>query len=472
MSVASTRQSSPVRPRDAEGGEPAEGVDAKSGNQTDDSERSDDHASGRWLNRYRQVRKRSRWITQPLAPEDCVVQSMPDASPTKWHLAHTTWFFETFLLSRDRAYQPFDTSYRYVFNSYYNGVGEQFPRHQRGLLSRPTLDQVWRYREHVDAHMVRWVTEDGRSDEEFRVLETGLHHEQQHQELMLTDLLHALSLHPAHPKYRDATSSLGLANRQTDECPEHRWIEIDEAIVEVGHDGNGFAFDNETPRHRRLQPRSRVGSRLVTNGEYLEFVESGGYEQPQWWLSAGWSTVQSSGWTKPLYWVRKGDQWHQFTLTGLVPLDRSAPVSHVSYFEADAYARFRDARLPTECEWETVVRSDNASSHMEFEHDRDGERLWPGHTQPSGTSLSGAFGSLWQWTASAYDAYPGYRPPPGAIGEYNGKFMCGQFVLRGSSLATSPGHSRVSYRNFFPPDARWQFTGIRLAQDVVGEDEA
>ena len=431
-----------------------------------------------WLQRYRRVRKRSRWITQPLAPEDCVVQSMPDASPTKWHLAHTTWFFETFLLSKDPKYLPFDTSYRYVFNSYYNGVGEQFPRHRRGLLSRPTLDQVWKYREHVDAHMVRWLTDGSQSADDFRVLETGLHHEQQHQELMLTDILHALSIHPAHPKYREAGSRAkidGSAARCSEQVPEqkipeHRWVELPESIVQIGHDGDGFAFDNETPRHRRLQCQSTIGSRLVTNGEYAEFIEAGGYERPQWWLSAGWATVQSGGWAHPLYWIRRNDDWYRFSLEGLVPLDRSAPVSNVSYFEADAYARFRDARLPTECEWETAIRNDLPDEHAQFEHQRDGETLQPQHTSVSEASISGAFGSLWQWTSSAYDAYPGYRPPPGAIGEYNGKFMCGQFVLRGSSLATSPGHSRISYRNFFPPDARWQFTGIRLAQDVGGDD--
>ncbi|WDQ15386.1 ergothioneine biosynthesis protein EgtB [Rhodopirellula sp. P2] len=392
------------------------------------------------LEDYRCVRDHSREICAPLEAEDYVIQSMPDVSPTRWHLAHTTWFFETFCLKKLPEYQPEQPAFEVLFNSYYNTVGEQFPRERRGLLSRPTVAEVWRYREQVDEAMVELLARPDResivSDE---VLRTGLKHEQQHQELMLADLLHVFSCNPLHPVYRvDAVTDCDPAERL-------RWIDsASERVETIGFDESTqgtFCFDNELPRHRALLSPHAIANRLVTNGEYLEFIEDGGYEDPSYWLAAGWSTVQSDGWRAPLYWHLGEEGWYQFTLAGLRPVDENAPVCHVSYFEADAYARWSGCRLPTEFEWEVAVRD-------------------------SGNGLLDAFGTRWQWTASDYAPYPKYSAPEGAIGEYNGKFMCGQKVLRGSSVATPEGHARLTYRNFFPPSMRWQFCGIRLATDL------
>lgn len=404
---------------------------------------------------YRRVRSFTERLCAPLETEDYVVQAMPDASPAKWHLAHTTWFFETFLLKPHApGYQPLDTAYEYLFNSYYNTVGRQFPRPQRGLLSRPTVAEVYRYRAHVDAAMERWLT--GAAPEALQgveaVITLGLNHEQQHQELLLTDIKYALSVNPLRPVYRETEPAAG-------EAAPMAWHGFPEGLVPIGHDGTGFAFDNEGPRHRAFVESFRLASRPVTNGEYLEFMEAGGYRAPHGWLSAGWSAVQANGWDAPLYWERRGDDWWTFTLSGMRPVDPAAPVCHVSYFESDAYARWAGARLPSEVEWEAAASEMPVAGHF-----ADDGRIHPAPAPP-GPARGQFYGDVWEWTRSPYEAYPGYAPDPGALGEYNGKFMCGQYVLRGGSCATPEGHIRPTYRNFFPPDARWQFSGIRLARD-------
>jgi len=411
------------------------------------------------LDAYHRVRSFSTTIVAPLEVEDCNLQSMPDASPLRWHLAHSTWFFETFVLSAASDYRPFDPAYERLFNSYYNTVGEQFPRAQRGLLSRPTLPQVLEYREHVDAAMKALLLHGELPPHGALILELGLQHEQQHQELMLTDLKHALSCNPLAP------TAFSQPVR-TSQPQEAQWVKTPEAIREIGYAGDGFCFDNERPRHRVLLEDYELRSHLVTNGEFLEFIADGGYERPEFWLSLGWSTVQEQQWTKPLYWERESEHFSQFTLNGLQPLDEDAPVCHVSYFEAEAFARWSGCRLPTEAEWEAF-----AQRHASPSQGAD-DLLSAGYTPQPAATASGApadgvadmFGEVWEWTASQYTAYPGYRPPAGALGEYNGKFMCNQFVLKGGSCASPAGHVRPSYRNFFPPQARWQFSGIRLCR--------
>ncbi|MEC4721176.1 ergothioneine biosynthesis protein EgtB [Noviherbaspirillum sp. CPCC 100848] len=405
--------------------------------------------------RFLAVRQRSREIAEPLSGEDCCVQSMPDASPIKWHLAHTTWFFETFILEpHERNFKPFHPAFRVLFNSYYNGVGDKHPRPQRGLLTRPPLADVLAYRRHVDERMSMLLTDGGAREKIAALLEVGLHHEQQHQELMLTDVKHMLSMNPLDPAYLPATWKPGRP------APEMRWQRFEAGVVEIGHQGNGFCFDNELPRHRQFVEGFAIASRLVTNGEYRAFIESGGYAQPSLWLSEGWDWVRANDLCQPIYWRRDGDAWQEFTLQGLQPLDPHRPVTHISFFEADAYARWAGARLPTEAEWE------HASQGCA---DFGGTALHPDACDTcseDGQALSQLFGCGWQWTLSSYAPYPGYRAADGAIGEYNGKFMSNQYVLRGSSCATPQGHARPSYRNFFPATARWQFTGIRLAKSL------
>ncbi|WDI40304.1 ergothioneine biosynthesis protein EgtB [Bremerella sp. P1] len=405
--------------------------------------------------KYEAVRGFSHVLCEPLEIEDFVVQSMPDASPIRWHLAHTTWFFETFILKRfARNYEPIDPMYEYLFNSYYNGIGEQFPRPKRGLLTRPTVAQVMTYRREVDNRMGQLLLEASpeESTQIAPLVELGLHHEQQHQELMLTDLKHALAQNPMYPAY-------GADAQQPDgEVTSQSWHEVDGGIVEIGHAGMDFAYDNESPRHEALIPTLEIAGRPVTNGEYLQFVQDGGYQRPELWLSLGWNTIQSEQWDSPLYWVRQKDAWQEFTLSGLRPLSESSPVTHVSFFEADAFARWQESRLPTEFEWEA------ASRRVAVEGNFVESRLFhPAPTQ-STEGLRQMLGDVWEWTSSSYAPYPGFKPPEGAIGEYNGKFMCQQYVLRGGSCATSKSHVRKTYRNFFPPEARWQFTGIRLAR--------
>jgi ergothioneine biosynthesis protein EgtB len=387
---------------------------------------------------------------------------MPDASPAKWHLAHTTWYFETFVLSRLEDHRPFDPAWGILFNSYYNAVGAQFPRPERGLLSRPTVEQVFGYRRHVDALMHELLAGPEAGFRELAwIVELGLHHEQQHQELLLTDLKHLFSRNPLRPTYRPPRP----APRRS--APALGWTPFPEAIRWIGHDGRGFAFDNETPRHRRIVPAFELATRLVTGGEYLGFLEAGGYARPELWMSDGWNVVQQRGWQAPLYWEKRDGSWWQMTLGGMRPLDPDEPVCHVSWYEADAYARFAGAQLPGEEEWEVAAEALPVTGNF-----AESERL---HPAPAGAAPAGVaagreagihqlFGDVWEWTRSPYEAYPGYVPPEGAIGEYNGKFMCNQFVLRGGSCATPASHVRATYRNFFPPDARWQFSGIRLAR--------
>jgi ergothioneine biosynthesis protein EgtB len=406
--------------------------------------------------RYRAVRRFTEKLCQPLSPEDCVIQSMPDASPTRWHAAHTTWFFETFVLLRAlEEYRPFHPAFSYLFNSYYNSIGQQFPRAERGLLSRPTMAEVLQYRAAVDAAMEDLFQ---KSPEKLlplaAVVELGLNHEEQHQELILTDLKHLLSRNPLFPAYRES------AARPTAPETPLRWTAYRKGLRKIGHGGAGFAFDNESPRHQVFLEPYELASRLATNREYLEFLEDGGYRRPELWLSAGWQELQRSGWKSPLYWLKQGGRWHQFTLSGLEPLAPDEPVSHLSYFEADAFARWVGCRLPTEAEWEVAAEESAVEGNFV---ERGLLRPSAAPEGPEDDPLQ-LFGDLWEWTSSAYTAYPGYRPAPGALGEYNGKFMCNQFVLRGGSCATPAAHIRRTYRNFFPPEARWQFSGVRLAR--------
>jgi ergothioneine biosynthesis protein EgtB len=409
---------------------------------------------------YEETRSLTEQLCAPLAVEDFGVQSMPDASPTKWHLAHTTWFFETFVLAgRDPSYRPFHPQFGSLFNSYYNSVGPFWTRSQRGILSRPTVAEVYRYREHVDRAM-RLLLHDGGPDLPPEIRERivlGVNHEQQHQELLLTDLKHAFASNPLRPVYRE------LRPGSTQTPARLHWIDYPGGLCSVGHDGSGFAFDNESPRYRVFLAPFQLASRLVTCGEYRAFIDDGGYRRPQWWLSEGWATSRAEDWQAPLYWERQDDVWYNMTLGGWQPVREADPVCHVSYFEADAYARWAGARLPTEFEWERAA--EDCALVGTF---LDLEKL---HPQPPTNGVgeqapAQMFGEVWQWTGSAYHAYPGYRPLPGALGEYNGKFMCNQMVLRGGSCATPRSHFRRSYRNFFPPPARWQFTGIRLAKDA------
>jgi ergothioneine biosynthesis protein EgtB len=409
--------------------------------------------AARLLQRYAGVRRLTESLCAPLATEDYVVQAMPDVSPAKWHLAHVSWFFETFVL-RPHApgYQPLDVRYATLFNSYYNGVGPQFSRPARGHLSRPTVDEIYAYRAHVDKAMQTLL--EHRSNDLgalAEVIELGLHHEQQHQELLVTDLKFNLSVNPLRPAYGAAAPGAAPA-------PPLARVPVAGGVVEIGHAGDAFAFDNERPRHRVLLEGFTLGSRLVTSGEYREFIADGGYAQPALWLSEGWRAVQERGWRAPLYWESCDGEWLAYTLAGLAPLAADAPVAHVSYYEADAYARWRGARLPTEAEWEHAAAGESAPGTLLDEQPRE-------PAAARGTGLAQMTGDVWEWTASAYLPYPGFRPLEGALGEYNGKFMVNQMVLRGGSCATPRTHVRRTYRNFFPPDARWQFAGIRLAFD-------
>ncbi|MBE9078673.1 ergothioneine biosynthesis protein EgtB [Romeria aff. gracilis LEGE 07310] len=402
--------------------------------------------------RYQQVRQLSAAICQPLTAEDSVIQSMPDVSPPKWHLAHTTWFFETFLLKPYlKGYEVFHPKFNYLFNSYYESVGDRQPRPQRGLLSRPTLEEVYAYRAYVDQAMQRLMSESAEVDES--LLQLGLHHEQQHQELLLTDIKHILATNPLRPAYR---TDLPQPPNEAAQSRE-QWLDYPGGLYTLGHTASEFAFDNEGPSHPVYLQDYWLAARLVTNGEYLEFIEAGGYQTPDYWLAEGWATVQAEGWQAPLYW-EKADGWAVMTLGGLRSLPLHEPVCHVSFFEADAFARWADKRLPTEAEWEVAAAS----------VPRQGNLLEQGYLQPIAargmTRPDQLYGDVWEWTQSAYLPYPGFKPVHGAIGEYNGKFMNGQRVLKGGSCATPPGHIRPTYRNFFPPQARWQFSGIRLAR--------
>jgi ergothioneine biosynthesis protein EgtB len=417
------------------------------------------------LDAWQLTRQYTLFLVQTLSAEDCAAQSMPDASPTKWHLAHTTWFFETFILEQfaalcDPPYQVFDPAFRVMFNSYYNGVGEKHPRPQRGLLTRPTLEQVLAYRFHVEAGIVRlWQAASHRSDLAAQLiafpqlLRLGIEHEQQHQELILTDIKHLFSCHPLFPVFVPAEPShAGVV------LPALQWLDYEAALFEVGFKGDGFCFDNELPRHRQFVEPFQLAQRLVTNGEFLTFIEAGGYQNPALWLAEGWDWVNSQQIRHPFYWRLQGQRWHEFTLHGLQALDFNRPVCHISYFEAAAYAQWAGARLPTEAEWECAA----VTSRIE------GQPTWhPACAQADAGQPSQMFDHCWQWTSSSYAPYSGFVVSSGAIGEYNGKFMVNQYVLRGSSCYTPNAHARLSYRNFFPTSARWQMTGIRLARSLL-----
>lgn len=408
------------------------------------------------VEQYRRVRAFTDRIIEPLSPEDCMVQSMDDVSPTRWHIAHTTWFFETFVLKQFGEYQEYDSQFNFLFNSYYNAIGNQFSRPKRGLISRPGLQEIKQYRAHVDEQIVRLLDSSEFPSGLEHTIQVGLHHEQQHQELMLTDIKHVLSCNPTLPVYR-------AVDFEDAKPAVDQWIGVDEGIYSIGHQGDGFSFDNESPRQRVFLNEFRLAKCLVTCGQYLEFMEDGGYERPEFWLSLGWSTASQHSWNAPLYWIRQDDAWFQFTLAGLQKVHPDWPVCHVSYFEADAFARWAGQRLPTEFEWEATSQEVDPSGDLNLEPFAD--VLWAKKKAIHPTqSPDGLLGGLWQWTSSSYGAYPGYRVPEGALGEYNGKFMCNQYVLRGGSVATVSDHIRPTYRNFFPPDARWQFTGIRLAR--------
>lgn len=405
---------------------------------------------------FEHVRCRSEQICAPLAVEDHGIQTMADVSPPKWHLAHTSWFFEEFLLRPfDSDYRPFHPRFGYLFNSYYQTVGQMHPRPRRGFLSRPTTDEIYRYRAYVNDAMRALIEsmDDGRWPDAALRVTLGLHHEQQHQELLLTDIKHIFASNPLRPVYVPPPSPPGST------APDQHWIDFPAGMAHIGHHGQDFAYDNETPRHRVWLDDFRLASRPATNAEYMAFMDDGGYGRPELWLSDGWQTVQTQRWEAPLYWERIDGQWWHMTLHGMQPVDPHAPVCHVSLYEADAFARWRGARLPTEAEWETAAaRQPVAGNFYESGH------LQPRSTEPGGAGLQQVFGDTWEWTQSAYAPYPGFKPLAGALGEYNGKFMCNQAVLRGGSCATPTSHIRATYRNFFYPADRWQFTGIRLAQ--------
>ena len=410
------------------------------------------------VERYRAVRALTETLTEGLAAEDMVVQSMPDVSPTKWHLAHTAWFFERFVLMEHlRGYAPLDETYLYLFNSYYQQAGERHCRDQRGYISRPTVAEVMAYRRHVDDAMAKLLegADEGQPAAVSALVTLGMHHEQQHQELMLTDIKHVFSVNPLRPVYRE----LGARPAAHPVRPLD-WIGFAGGVREIGHAGAGFAYDNEGPRHREFVEPFELADRLATNGEYLEFMEDGGYRRPELWLSLGWAQLQEKRWSEPFYWERRDGVWMLFTLGGMREVEHAEPVCHLTFFEADAFARWAGARLPTEAEWE--VASADRPIAGNFVDDR---RFHPTAAPPT-NGLRQMYGDVWEWTASPYIAYPGFRPAPGAVGEYNGKFMCNQFVLRGGSCATSRAHIRPTYRNFFPPEAAWQFTGVRLARDA------
>ena len=402
---------------------------------------------------YRAIRERTVALTAPLSAEDCCVQSMTEASPAKWHLGHTTWFFETFLLERlESPFMPFSPANRVLFNSYYNQVGDQYPRPQRGLLTRPELDEVMAYRADVDRRMHELLKAGDLDDDTGNLVILGLNHEQQHQELLLTDIKHLFWHNPLFPAYAE-TPPRGEA------APPLAWLEFDPGLTEIGHTGDAFCFDNELPRHKVFLNAYQLASRLVTNGEYMAFIEDGGYAKPMHWLAEGWDWRITQGCEHPLYWYPRRDDWQEFTLNGLCTLAMDSPVVHLSYYEADAYARWAGARLPSEAEWEYAATGCSLSGNYA------GDGIF--HPCPaSGDGLLQCFGDAWEWTQSSYAPYPSFRVSPGAVGEYNGKFMVNQYVLRGGSCATPERHVRSSYRNFFPANACWQFSGVRLARDL------
>ncbi|WP_020402323.1 ergothioneine biosynthesis protein EgtB [Gracilimonas tropica] len=408
------------------------------------------------IDTFNRVRAFTEEITEPLEIEDYVVQVTENASPAKWHLAHTTWFFETFLLEKElKDYDPIHPQYSYLFNSYYLQTGVPHCRARRGNISRPTVKQVFEYRKSINEHVAGLIK--NATDEQYKkwapIIEIGIHHEQQHQELLMTDLKYMFAQNPLNITYKEADRP------KVKSVPELSWSSFGEGVYEVGHKGDDFGYDNEFPRHKTYIHDFELANRLVTNAEFIEFIESGAYGEPKWWLDEGFSTVRDEGWNAPLYWEKRDGEWWQFTLSGMEKIDPNEPVTHVSYFEADAYALWRGYRLPTEFEWEVAAESMEVTGNF-----ADAANLHPVALQNARSGLQQMFGDVWQWTQSSYAPYPGYKPLPGALGEYNGKFMCNQYVLRGGSCATSKSHFRKTYRNFFHANERWQFTGIRLAK--------
>lgn len=410
-----------------------------------------------FISLYRTVRETSRSLSARLSDADATVQSMPDASPTKWHLAHTTWFFETMVLvPRLSCYRLFDESFGFLFNSYYDTIGARQPRPKRGLITRPSLEVIYDYRTHVDAAVERLLC-DAPSPDLAELIELGCHHEQQHQELLLTDILHLFAQNPLLPAYKDPGPI--AVDPNADQTLGYKSVQG--GVVEIGHNGEGFAFDCEGPRHSVFLEPFRLADRLISNQEWIEFIRDGGYDNPLLWLSEGWARARSENWTMPLYWDKRDDEYWAMTLRGAQPIDPAAPVCHVSYFEADAFATWARRRLPTEAEWEHAAGDVSQTGNF-----LESGRLRPKPAVKATGEVRQMFGDVWEWTRSAFSPYPRFRAAEGAIGEYNGKFMCGQFVLRGGSCVTAADHVRPTYRNFFPPDARWQFSGLRLAEDA------
>ncbi|HEY6971756.1 MAG TPA: ergothioneine biosynthesis protein EgtB [Candidatus Angelobacter sp.] len=420
------------------------------------------------LEQYQAARQQTALLTEHLSPEDQMVQSCPEASPAKWHLAHTTWFFETFILSEHlKNYRPFDPHFRTLFNSYYNAVSPQPEKALRNTFSRPGLEEVEKYRGYTDEHMERLLDSDDVSEAVIKLVELGINHEQQHQELLVTDIKHAFWMNPLRPIYqRESTVSA-----TSEKAPEQKPFSYSENVYEIGADERSFHFDNEAPRHKVYVQSFRFAARPVTCGEYLAFMEDGGYSRPELWLSDGWNAVKTRVWTAPLYWEKSETEWQQFTCAGMRKVDEHEPVCHVSYYEADAFARWAGARLPGEFEWEVAASQVKTHPERKKSGQAEGNFLESGSFHPRTAPLSAEpqpvqlFGDVWEWTASSYLPYPGFRPAGGALGEYNGKFMCNQMVLRGGSCVTPASHIRASYRNFFTPETRWQFSGIRLADD-------
>jgi len=408
--------------------------------------------------RSNKIRKFTETLCEPLETEDYIIQSMPDVSPTKWHLGHTSWFFEAFVHgSADSNYKSIHPLYTYLFNSYYIQIGERWDRPNRGLLSRPTVKDIYEYRNFVDNNVIEFIKNcDEKLYMEYApIIEIGLNHEQQHQELLLTDIKHVLSFNPLNPVY----SEKEIIN--SDDIPKMSWKEFDGGIFEIGNDGSSFNYDNETPMHKEFINPFKIANRLVTNGEYIEFIEDGGYNNAPLWLSDGWATIETEGWKAPLYWEKKEGEWWNFTLNGFRKVNPAEPVTHISYYEADAFVSWKDGRLPTEAEWEVVAGDLQYKGNFVEELN-----FHPIALKSEDNGLNQMYGDVWEWTRSSYSPYPGYKALSGALGEYNGKFMSSQMVLRGGSCATSETHIRNTYRNFFPPHSRWQFMGIRLAKDI------
>ncbi len=408
------------------------------------------------LEQFLKIRSFTHYLVEPLETEDFVIQPMESASPAKWHLAHTSWFFETFVLGKfDSSFESMHPQYAYFFNSYYLQTGVPFSRAKRGLLSRPTVAEVFEYRAYVNDQVQKFIEncDEATWEEAAKVLEIGNHHEQQHQELILTDIKYLLAQNPLLPTYREISVPKNNSISAID------WVSFEEGIVEIGNKGNEFTYDNEHPIHQTFVQQFKLANRLITNGEYLEFMNDGGYERSEFWLDEGWSTVQQEEWKAPLYWFKRDGEWMNFTLTGTKKVNQNEPATHVSYFEADAFARWKGCRLPTEQEWEHACGDQKIEGNFV-----DNNQFHPVSLESTNGNLAQMYGDVWEWTMSSYSPYPNYKPLPGALGEYNGKFMANQYVLRGGSCATSKSHIRKTYRNFFHANARWQFSGIRLAR--------